>query len=645
MVNSKSTERSFKRAASLAIMVALMSLNALTAWADHKVDVIIDDQPIFQVSNSSILEAEERAKVIALRVQKLLSSGRPIEAPRVINDVDDEWQIASGDTVLTTVTEHDSIEFQTPPEQLARNWRDALDKAMSNLREQRREPISIDGRKLFSIGDTAQAKAFERAAIVNQRLKDIIDQRLDLAVKGVLFENLHVIQAGDQKLLTVTEEDAAHNHMTTEALTREWAAAIQTGIEQSKEQRTTKYLTQVVIKSVLAGFALAAALFFLRWLRRLVCEGLAGIRDRRKRSHLESGSLALIDLLLRWTFKAARILAILVTAYYILQLPPYTRPYVDTTMHGVEKAADAVSRAFVAELFRLGKTSVSIKSVFIVIVFVAVILLIAGVVRRSLEEKLFPQTAMDRGLQHSIATVISYVVIIIGFAVGLQSTGIDLSAFAVIAGAVGIGIGFGLQNIANNIISGLIILFERPIQVGDRVEVGNIAGDVVRINARSTTILTNDNIAIIVPNANFITATVINWSHLGDRRVRFRIKVGIAYNSDIKLVRQAMLEAAAEHQDILKDPPPSVRFMRFGESALEFELRVWTSRLSNRPGQVTSDMNFSILEKLKKYGIEIPKPQSELHIRSMIPVELRVDNIGGLLNERTAEDEILKDLK
>ncbi|MBI1746393.1 MAG: mechanosensitive ion channel [Acidobacteria bacterium] len=286
------------------------------------------------------------------------------------------------------------------------------------------------------------------------------------------------------------------------------------------------------------------------------------------------------------------------------------------------------------------------KAIFFVLVFIVMIFLLAGVTRRWLENKLFPQTSMDRGLQHSVATGISYLVIIIGLVIGLQSAGINLSAFAVVAGAVGIGIGFGLQNIANNILSGLIILFERPIQVGDRVEVGAIAGDVVRIHARSTTILTNDNIAVIVPNASFITSTVVNWSHLGDRRVRFHIKVGVAYQSDIKLVKQALLEAAAEHTDILKDPAPSVRFMRFGESSLEFEVRVWTSRLSNRPGQVTSDMNFAIFEKLKKHGIEIPNPQKDVHIRSSVPVELRVENLNELLaSEKSPEDEVFKNLK
>jgi small-conductance mechanosensitive channel len=144
--------------------------------------------------------------------------------------------------------------------------------------------------------------------------------------------------------------------------------------------------------------------------------------------------------------------------------------------------------------------------------------------------------------------------ILVGILIILQTSGIDLTTLNILAGAVGIGIGFGLQNIANNFISGLIILFERPIKIGDRIEVGEVDGDVVEIGLRSTTVLTNDNIAIIIPNSKFISENVVNWSH-NDSKVRFKIPVSVAYGSDVKLVEKLLLEVAEENADVFDYPP------------------------------------------------------------------------------------------
>jgi small-conductance mechanosensitive channel len=171
-----------------------------------------------------------------------------------------------------------------------------------------------------------------------------------------------------------------------------------------------------------------------------------------------------------------------------------------------------------------------------------------------------------------------------------------------------------LQNIANNFVSGIIILFERPIKIGDRIEVGHVNGDVVHIAARSTTVRTNDNIAIIIPNSSFISSNVINWSH-GDYKVRFRVPVGVAYGSDVRQVEKLLLEVAKENENILQEPAPGVRFLGFGENALEFELRVWSSRLLHRKGLLVSQINFGIYEKFKQHQIEMPFPQRVLHLK------------------------------
>ncbi len=174
--------------------------------------------------------------------------------------------------------------------------------------------------------------------------------------------------------------------------------------------------------------------------------------------------------------------------------------------------------------------------------------------------------------------------------------------------------GFGLQNITSNFISGLVILAERPITIGDRVEVAGIAGQVEHIRARSTVIRTNDNIAMIVPNTKFIDSPVTNWTY-GDPRVRFRIPVGVAYGSDISKVREALLTAGRENANTLKEPAPTVFLKQFGDNSIDFELVVWSSQMSARPSRYRSDLNFAIEQKFREAGIEIAFPQLDLHIR------------------------------
>lgn len=155
----------------------------------------------------------------------------------------------------------------------------------------------------------------------------------------------------------------------------------------------------------------------------------------------------------------------------------------------------------------------------------------------------------------------------------IQTAGIDLTSLNVLAGAIGIGVGFGLQNRISNFISGLIIMFERPIKIGDRIVVDTVEGDVIEIGSRSTVVLTNDNINIIVPNSKFITENVRNWKY-NDTKVRFRIPVHVAYGSDVRQVERLLLEVARDEPDVLVDPEPVVRFLAFGENALELELRL-----------------------------------------------------------------------
>ena len=259
--------------------------------------------------------------------------------------------------------------------------------------------------------------------------------------------------------------------------------------------------------------------------------------------------------------------------------------------------------------------SLSLVQIFLLIALLVAVFWISSRTKRFLFHRFLVNSGLDRALQYAIAQIVSNVVLVVGIFIVLENTGIHLGALTVFAGAVGVGVGFGLQNIASNFISGLVILAERPIAIGDRVEVAGVTGQVQQIRARSTVILTTDNITMIVPNTKFIDSPVTNWTY-GDPRVRFRIPVGVAYGSDVNKVREALIAAGSENPHTLKDPAPSVFLERFGQSSIEFELVVWSSEMSYRPRRFRSDLNFAIEEKLREAGIEIPNPQRDLHIRS-----------------------------
>ena len=269
--------------------------------------------------------------------------------------------------------------------------------------------------------------------------------------------------------------------------------------------------------------------------------------------------------------------------------------------------------------------SLSLLQIFLLIALLIAVFWISSRTKRFLFDRLLTKSGLDRALQYAISQIVSNVVLIVGIIIVLENTGIHLGALAVFAGAVGVGVGFGLQNITSNFISGLVILAERPITIGDRIEVAGIAGQVQQIRARSTVILTNDNIAMIVPNTKFIDSPVTNWTY-GDPRVRFRVPVGVAYGSDVNKVCEALITAAREHPATLSDPAPNVYLEKFGESSIDFELVVWSREMSYRPRRFKSDLNFLIDKHLRAAGIRIPYPQRDLHIRSGV---LKAENVAA----------------
>jgi small-conductance mechanosensitive channel len=223
---------------------------------------------------------------------------------------------------------------------------------------------------------------------------------------------------------------------------------------------------------------------------------------------------------------------------------------------------------------------------------------------------------MDRGARETLVTMSGYVVVAIAILVALGVAGLEFSNLAIIAGALSVGIGFGLQNIVNNFVSGLILLFERPVKTGDWIVVGSTEGYVKRISIRSTQIETFDRADVIVPNSELISGQVTNWM-LRDVHGRARVPIGVAYGSDTEKVKNLLLEVARAHPDVITDgtyPEPRVLFLNFGDSSLNFELRCHVQNVDRRLS-VISELNFAIDAAFRANGIEIPFPQRDLHVR------------------------------
>ncbi len=267
-------------------------------------------------------------------------------------------------------------------------------------------------------------------------------------------------------------------------------------------------------------------------------------------------------------------------------------------------------------LFELGNSQISLTSLFAVFLILAAFFIISKIVERGVRNALKNKT-IDPGIKGSIERFSRYLTVTVGVFVAVDTIGISLTSIAALGAVLMVGVGFGLQNIAQNFISGIIILLERPIKQGDVVVVGGVSGRVRDIRVRSTVIETRDDVAIIVPNSLFIAEQVINDSFSG-HKIRRTVKVGVAYGSDIKKVTDILSKIATEHEQILKDPPAKVFFMDFGNSSLDFELRFWVSELW-RTDVILSDLRYAIDREFRNGGVTIPFPQRDLHIKSSDP--------------------------
>ena len=271
--------------------------------------------------------------------------------------------------------------------------------------------------------------------------------------------------------------------------------------------------------------------------------------------------------------------------------------------------------AYLTQQFTFGRITVSVSSVLVGLLVFVVTLFVARTATTLIEHRIASRHHIDPGLRYTICRLAKYIVITIGTLIALkQAFALDLTSIAVVFTALSVGIGFGLQYIASDIASGFILLFERPIRVGDRITIGEDEGDVQSINLRTTVVTTNDRIAIIVPNSKLVSQRVVNWSY-GDPRARIAIPIGVADDSDIDLVTNTLIDAANGVANVLTDPQPRVQFLRFGDYSLDFRLLVWTNQ-PRRNIQIRSDINYQIAQLFRERSIRIPYPTQEFLLKN-----------------------------
>ena len=464
-------------------------------------------------------------------------------------------------------------------------------------------PIVVDGRMLFDIKSTGDLNARERARQINQVLAQQIQDSEDVAVEVVQDDKLVYLRSkGDgMVLVTVTQSDVAPIGRRPMDQGREWAQALQQALRQAQLERQPNYLRQAAIYSLaLVGVAIALQLG-LQMLGRAMAHRLTNLFESQGQRFIEWEKPA--TLFWRLGLLGITIGLWLTVAFYITDVFPLLRRW-----------RFAIGNLLDAKIINLGSGTYSAVELLLLLGLIAGVWFVSSVITKLVRLHVLNRAQLEKRMQDILSILVQYALIFLGVVLLLQIWGIDLSSIAILASVLGVGIGFGVQNITNNFISGFIIMLESPIQSGDFVKVGDLVGTVENIGARSTEIRTLDQVTIIIPNSRFLESEVINWSH-GNPVSRLHVPVTVAYGSDIDQVKTALLEAIRRHPEVLLRPPPEVWFQGFGDSALEFEIMVWTGE-PRKQFRVKSDLNYEIEASLRHYGIEIPFPQRDLHLRS-----------------------------
>ena len=272
----------------------------------------------------------------------------------------------------------------------------------------------------------------------------------------------------------------------------------------------------------------------------------------------------------------------------------------------------SLGRDILAAKVERGSISISVGDVVVFFLTVLSAYLVSAFIRFALQEDVYPRMGILKGQSYAVSSLLNYIILALGFVLALGIVGVNLNRVTVLAGAFGVGIGFGLQNVVSNFVSGLILLFERPLHVGDSIEVGDLLGEVRRIGMRASTVHTWHGSDIIVPNADLISKQVTNWT-LSDRLRRIDLPMGINYSASPRQVIGILEETAGKHPDVLKNPSPLGLFTGYGDSSINFELRFWTDRFDDWP-RIRSDVAVAVYDAVLKAGMTFPFPQREVRI-------------------------------
>lgn len=464
-------------------------------------------------------------------------------------------------------------------------------------------PIILDGERLFSVSDSEQFPAQERADWIESELARFAQAPGEIDVRIEERNDLPTLLVNDRYLLTVTEQDVFPEKSSPEQQALVWAQTLETALERAHQERSGLFLRQALLTAISVGVGALVLFWGLGWLWR-----------HRFGPRLADEASSNLPRIWHLTLAVARLVVLVATVLYITNLFPWTRQW-------SYQSLDLLVKSLTAPLLTTGSQSYSITNLLILTGLLVGLVWLANTLSNQLRSRILPIAGLNRNTAEVVTAMVKYTAISIGTVVLLQLWGLELSSLTIFASALSVGIGFGFQDIAKNLGSGIVLMFERPIQVGDFVQVGTYVGTVERIGSRSTVIRTLDQVSIIVPNSRFLESEVINWSH--DNPVsRLRLKIGVAYGSDLQVVQSALLKAAQNHTDVLKLPPPRVVFSGFGDNSLNLELWVWCSEPS-RQYILSSDLYFAIEELFRKSQVEIPFCQSDIHLRSgSLPLEL-----------------------
>lgn len=459
-------------------------------------------------------------------------------------------------------------------------------------------PIVLDGKVLFQISKLTEFSAKDRAKQANdslaQAIRDFAVAQDSPAVPTVKVTPgaLPTLRLADRHLLTVTDRDVMLGQDAMEQAV-EWQSKINRAIATGLKERTPSYRRQAIFKSGLAVLLAILLHCGIQWIRlRWRRQQLRTMQDTKR-------PLALLGL------TSLQLLVWGGVSYYICELFPQFRTLLFLVLRSFDEPI---------VILKEQEQGYGIVDLLLVMGLILGLWAIVRGLALLLKSRILPLLGVNRGLQDAIAILTQYVFTGLGVVVILQVLGVDISALLILGSALGLGIGFGLQNIVSNFISGIILLLDRPIEAGDFVQVGALVGTVEKIGTRSTELRTHDEVTIIVPNSQFLEKEVVNWNHSSPVS-RLHLPVDVAYGCDVDRVQATLIESVSHHPEVLAYPQPQVQFLGFGESALNFEVLVWF-REPRQQYRLKSDLYFRIEAMLRQYKIEIPFPQRDLHVRS-----------------------------